>query len=51
MENIEDQQRAEIEVLKSIYADDFIESPPPKAWKVRLSSNLFVTFLTVGIIN
>ncbi|KLO11482.1 hypothetical protein SCHPADRAFT_831061 [Schizopora paradoxa] len=35
MESIEEQQKAEIEVLKSIYSEDFIESPPPKAWKVR----------------
>ena len=32
---IEDtQQQEEITVLQSIYGDDFIDIPPPKAWKV-----------------
>ena len=36
MDEVEELQRDEIEVLKSIFADDFVESAPPKAWKVRL---------------
>jgi eukaryotic translation initiation factor 2-alpha kinase 4 len=31
----ENRQQEEITALKSIYGDDFIECPPPKAWKVR----------------
>lgn len=31
----ENRQQEEITALKSIYADDFIDCPPPKAWKVR----------------
>nr|VWO97315.1 Uncharacterized protein [Ganoderma boninense] len=30
---VEDQQQQEIIVLKSIYEHDFIDVPPPKAWK------------------
>ncbi|KAH9943970.1 hypothetical protein B0H21DRAFT_747282 [Amylocystis lapponica] len=33
MESQEDRQQLEITALKSIYDADFIESPPPKAWK------------------
>ncbi|KII86233.1 hypothetical protein PLICRDRAFT_114396 [Plicaturopsis crispa FD-325 SS-3] len=33
MESTEEQQQSEITVLKSIYDGDFIECPPPKAWK------------------
>lgn len=33
MESTEDLQTEEITVLKSIYGQDFIECPPPKAWK------------------
>ncbi|TFK38831.1 hypothetical protein BDQ12DRAFT_605427 [Crucibulum laeve] len=32
----EEQQQLEITALQSIYGDDFIECPPPKAWKVSL---------------
>ena len=28
------QQEDELLVLKGAYVDDFIETPPPKAWKV-----------------
>ena len=31
----ENRQQEEITALKSIYGDDFIDCPPPKAWKVR----------------
>lgn len=33
MDSPEDRQQLEITALKSIYDDDFIECPPPKAWK------------------
>uniref|UniRef100_A0A0W0FQ29 non-specific serine/threonine protein kinase n=1 Tax=Moniliophthora roreri TaxID=221103 RepID=A0A0W0FQ29_MONRR len=33
MESTEELQQNEITALKSIYAEDFIEKPPPKAWK------------------
>ncbi|KIJ97967.1 hypothetical protein K443DRAFT_104703 [Laccaria amethystina LaAM-08-1] len=33
MGSTEESQQEEITVLKSIYAEDFIECPPPKAWK------------------
>ncbi|KAJ7749951.1 hypothetical protein B0H16DRAFT_1675473 [Mycena metata] len=33
MESCEELQQLELTALKSIYADDFIETPPPKAWK------------------
>jgi hypothetical protein len=33
-----DRQEEEITALKSIYDDDFMEGPPPKAWKVRMFS-------------
>lgn len=33
MESTQELQQLEITALKSIYADDFIECPPPKAWK------------------
>ncbi|TFK64222.1 kinase-like protein [Pluteus cervinus] len=33
MENTE-QQQTEIDALKAIYGDDFLDCPPPKAWKV-----------------
>lgn len=29
-----DRQQTEIYALKSIYGNDFIESEPPRAWKV-----------------
>ncbi|TFK91310.1 Serine/threonine-protein kinase [Polyporus arcularius HHB13444] len=31
--NVEDLQQQEITAIKSIFDEDFIESPPPKAWK------------------
>lgn len=34
MESTEELQQNELTALKSIYAEDFIEIPPPKAWKV-----------------
>ena len=34
MESAEELQKQEILALKAIYADNFLESPPPKAWKV-----------------
>ncbi|KAJ7702683.1 kinase-like domain-containing protein [Mycena rosella] len=33
MESSEELQQLELTALKSIYADDFIETPAPKAWK------------------
>ncbi|KAJ7220218.1 kinase-like domain-containing protein [Mycena pura] len=33
MESSEELQQLELTALKSIYAEDFIETPPPKAWK------------------
>ncbi|KAJ4467220.1 kinase-like domain-containing protein [Lentinula aciculospora] len=33
MESTEELQQNELTALKSIYAEDFIETPPPKAWK------------------
>ncbi|KAJ7596327.1 kinase-like domain-containing protein [Mycena floridula] len=33
MESTEDLQKLELTALKSIFAEDFIETPPPKAWK------------------
>ncbi|KAJ7668466.1 kinase-like domain-containing protein [Mycena polygramma] len=35
MESSEELQQLELTALKSIYAEDFIETPPPKAWKAR----------------
>lgn len=35
MDTPEDRQQLEITALKSIYDENFIECPPPKAWKVR----------------
>jgi translation initiation factor 2-alpha kinase 4 len=34
MASTDDPQTLEITALRSIYAEDFIECPPPKAWKV-----------------
>ncbi|KAG7085469.1 hypothetical protein E1B28_003030 [Marasmius oreades] len=33
MESTEELQQNEITAVKSIYAEDYIETPPPKAWK------------------
>ncbi|KAF9457367.1 kinase-like domain-containing protein [Collybia nuda] len=33
MDSAEELQNLEITALRSIYAEDFIETPPPKAWK------------------
>lgn len=38
MDTTEYVQQEEITALQSIYGDDFIECPPPKAWKVRAVS-------------
>ena len=35
METTEELQQNEITAVKSIYAEDYIETPPPKAWKVH----------------
>jgi len=35
MDSTDDPQTLEITALQSIYAEDFIECPPSKAWKVR----------------
>jgi translation initiation factor 2-alpha kinase 4 len=35
MESTAELQQLEITALKSIYAEDFSEVPPPKAWKVK----------------
>ncbi len=35
MESNEERQQAEITALKAIYSTDFIQPPPPTAWKVR----------------
>ena len=34
MESSEDRQQLEITALRSIYDADFLDCPPPKAWKV-----------------
>ncbi|KAJ7874765.1 kinase-like domain-containing protein [Mycena olivaceomarginata] len=46
MESSEELQQLELTALKSIYAEDFIETPPPKAWKhaSRICFNLHVIF-------
>jgi hypothetical protein len=31
-----DQQELELEALRAIYSEDFINCPPPKVWKVGL---------------
>lgn len=33
MESTEELQKLEITALRSIYADEFIDCPPPKVWK------------------
>jgi translation initiation factor 2-alpha kinase 4 len=38
METTEELQQLEITALRSIYAEDFVETPPPKAWKVHIES-------------
>lgn len=45
MESCEELQQQELTALKSIYADDFTETPPPKAWKVRMQSFPFISYL------
>jgi translation initiation factor 2-alpha kinase 4 len=35
MDPTEESQTLEITALQSIYPDEFIQVPPPKAWKVR----------------
>lgn len=35
MESTEELQKLEITALRSIYAEDFIDCPPPTVWKVR----------------
>lgn len=35
MDTAEELQKLEITALRSIYAEDFIDVPPPRAWKVR----------------
>jgi eukaryotic translation initiation factor 2-alpha kinase 4 len=46
MDSPEDLQRQEITVLRSIYDEDFLESPPPKVWKVRVLNHFrFRVFL------
>ena len=41
MDPTEESQTLEITALQSIYPDEFIQVPPPKAWKVRA---LFLDF-------
>lgn len=36
----EELQAQELTALKSIYAEDFIDIPPPKAWKASLAASL-----------
>jgi hypothetical protein len=36
MDSTAELQQLEITALQSIYAEDFVECPPPKAWKVSL---------------
>jgi hypothetical protein len=38
MDSTEYAQQQEMTALQSIYGDDFIEVPPPKAWKVSAAS-------------
>lgn len=42
MDSTEDKQLLEITALQAIYQEDFIEVPPPKAWKVRLLGRYLV---------
>ena len=44
MESTEELQQLEITALRSIYAEEFIDAPPPKVWKVRTSFNSFVLY-------
>lgn len=38
-----DQQDLELEALRAIYSEDFINCPPPKVWKVGLLYHLVRT--------
>ncbi|KAF8979214.1 hypothetical protein BDQ17DRAFT_1264972, partial [Cyathus striatus] len=40
-------QELEITALKAIYGDDFVDCPPPKAWKVRCL--LFYVCVVIGV--
>ncbi|TDL16229.1 Serine/threonine-protein kinase [Rickenella mellea] len=42
MESQDERQQEEITALKSIYADDFLDSPPPKAWKGAVRQPEFI---------
>ncbi|KAF5320234.1 hypothetical protein D9611_011377 [Ephemerocybe angulata] len=46
MDSTEELQQNEITVLKSIYADDFIECAPPKAWKGAARLHEFIIRIT-----
>lgn len=35
MDSTQERQDLEITALRSIYEENFFETPPPKAWKVR----------------
>lgn len=48
MDSTEELQNLEITALQSIYAEDFIECPPPKAWKVRGYCLLVLYVCAVG---
>jgi len=45
MDPTEESQTLEITALQSIYPDEFIQVPPPKAWKVH---TLFLDFQKSG---
>lgn len=40
----EEIQQEEIIALKAVHGENFIESPPPKAWKVRRFLASFIVF-------
>lgn len=42
MDSTEELQKLEITALQSIYAEDFIECPPPRVWKVRVCAFVYL---------
>jgi eukaryotic translation initiation factor 2-alpha kinase 4 len=44
MEPNEERQQQELTVLESIYGDDFIDVPPPEAWKVSFRVAFVLSF-------
>ena len=44
-----DQQDLELEALRAIYGEDFIDCPPPKVWKVGLLYYLVRILVKQGV--